>query len=46
MVFLQRLLVGFGDIDPNQVWVVLISVSICQTLQQDLYETETPAGET
>lgn len=46
MVFLQCLLVGFGDIDPNQVGVVLISVSICQTLQQDLYETETPAGET
>lgn len=44
MVSLQSVLIGFGDIDPNKVRVVLISVSICQTLQQNLYETETPAG--
>lgn len=46
VVSLQCLLVGFGDIDPDQVGVVLIPVPLCQTLQQDLYETETPAGET
>lgn len=44
MVFLQSVLIGFVDIDPNKVRVVLISVSICQTLQQNLYESETPAG--
>lgn len=45
MVLLQRLLIGLDDINPNEVGVVLIPFSVCQTLQQDLYETETPAGE-
>lgn len=46
VVSLQCLLIGFGDINPNEVGVVLISVPVCQTLEQDLDETETPAGET
>lgn len=45
MVFLQRLFVGFDDINPNVVGVVLVPLSISQTLQEDLYETETSAGE-
>lgn len=45
MVVLQRLFVGFDDINPNVVGVVLIPLSISQTLQEDLYETETSAGE-
>lgn len=46
MVSLQCLLIGFCDINPNEVGVVLISVPVCQTLEQNLDETETPAGET
>lgn len=44
MVFLQRLLVGFGNVDPDQVGVVLVSLPVGQTLEQDLYEAEAPAG--
>lgn len=44
MVSLQGLLIGFGHIDPNEVGVVLVSFPVRQTLQQDLNETETPAG--
>lgn len=46
VVSLQCLLIGFCDINPNEVGVVLISVPVCQTLEQNLDETETPAGET
>lgn len=45
VVFLQRLFVGFDDVNPNVVGVVIIPFSVCQTLQEDLYETETSAGE-
>lgn len=45
MVFLQRLLVGFDDIHPDEVGVALIPFSVHQTLQEDLDETETSAGE-
>lgn len=45
MVLLQRLLVGFDDIHSDEVGFVLVPLSVCQTLQEDLYETETPAGE-
>lgn len=45
VVFLQRLFVGFDDVNPNEVGVVLVPLSVCQTLQEDLYETETSAGE-
>lgn len=45
VVSLQRLLVGFVDVDPDQVGVVLVSFSVSQALQQDLDKTETPAEE-
>lgn len=45
MVFLQRLLVGFDDIHPDEVGVALIPFSVHQALQEDLDETETSAGE-
>lgn len=44
VVPLQRLLVGFVDVDPDQVGVVLVSLSISQALQHDLDKTETPNG--
>lgn len=45
VVFLQRLLVGFDDIHLDEVGVALIPFSVHQTLQEDLDETETSAGE-
>lgn len=45
VVFLQCLLVGFDDIHPDEVGVALIPFSVHQTLQEDLDETETSAGE-
>jgi hypothetical protein len=45
VVFLQGLVVGFGDVDTDEVRVVLIFLSICQALKQDLDETEASAGE-
>lgn len=40
MVSLQRLFIGFSDIDADVVGIVLISLAICQTLQQDLNEAQ------
>lgn len=45
MVLLQRLLVGFDDVHPDEVGVALIPLPVHQTLQEDLDETETSAGE-
>lgn len=44
VVFLQRLLVGFDDVHPDEVGVALVPVSVHHTLQEDLDETETSAG--
>ena len=46
VVLLERLLIRPGDVDADEVGVVLVFLPIGQTLQQDLDETETPAGET
>lgn len=40
VVFLQRLIVGFSDIDADEVGIVLILLAICQTLQQDLNKAQ------
>lgn len=45
MVFLQGLVVRFGDVNTDEVRVVLVFLSVCQALQQDLDETETSVGE-
>jgi hypothetical protein len=45
VVFLQGLVVGFGDVNTDEVRVVLVFLSVCQALQQDLNETETSVGE-
>lgn len=40
VVSLQRVFVGFSDIDADLVGVVLILLAICQTLEQDLNEAQ------
>lgn len=42
MVFLQGNFISLGNIDPDQVGVVLVPVAICYTLQEHLNKPQTP----
>lgn len=42
VILLQGYLVGFGDVDSDEVWVAIVLFTVHQALKEDLDESKTP----